>query len=339
MSNIEIVFTKDPKITGTQHTNYGVLGVIESKASVSKSNIIAPPYAFAIANARLHKSDVQNNWFDVNSEFVYLRANKDYSASIRKGKTYGALIINGSLFSNNVKKTKDFILGKGGTNKQQGLRNGSSPLNYSHKNKLFGENIIFAYKNGSHKWQNFTPLTLNSFMEAQKSDIFLKENPFYVVFLEENDLNNNPRQLVSIKDAYSSKTDIVQAGKDIVWSSMLDNQIKKRCTNQNIGLITLDEDSGRTGSVYGPCSGFTFNNINISGRSAGIAPEALDALVNLIPSLEKKQISIDALALRKMDEIYRDIVSGSTQNQLNNFEYRLNMEKEMITAYLKATNK
>ena len=337
MSSKEIVFTKDPRITGTMHPRSGDDGVIESRKSVSKNNIIAPPYAFAISKARSHEGDAQNNWFDTNSEFVYLRAHEDYSDTIRKGKTYGALIINASLFSNDIKRTKDLILRKGGLNKKQGLRNNSIPLNYSHKNKLFGENIVFAYKNGLHEWQNFTPFTLDTFMEAQKSDTFLKENPFYVIFLDENDLNNNARRLVSIKNAYSSQTDIVQAGKNIIWSGMLHNQIKKGYDNQRIGLITLDEDSGRVGTVSNHNGGFNFIDINYFGRSSGIAPEALDALVNLIPSL-KEHISIDTIALQKMDEVYWKITSNSTQNQLNNPKYRLKMERDMIATYLKSTN-
>ncbi len=281
----EQIIIKNPNIVLTPAYKEGSAGVGESiKAINSIPNIIrARPYEVAIARGLNPANDsLWSQWFDLDEEQLRVTAIKSYDG-IKQGD-HRLFLVGCSSFSHDTDAMTAFVKGEGvldGKN-NVGLTNYSIPLSQTNQvDKLLGDGVVYVTgTNGSSQEQKVSILTYNQFFEASKEKDFLLKNQFYVVQFSEQDIQAMGSDYKDITgfEVRNHQPSIVRSGSNQIWQSLLNGGEERGYSNFYVGTPNLNENSGRVGFLAND-HGFNALNINYHGRSVGVAPEALDALV------------------------------------------------------------
>jgi len=347
----KVAVGKEEGLEATSYNMYGIHSLEEILNKMNPGEDVMPPYAFAMDKTLFVESQKCKDWKEeekysvqklfnnTNAEYIKLEADKNYSNNIKQGKIYGALIVNGSLFSRDSMRTNKFQeeskkefdymqtkeFKKKSYEEQNEIeckrRKKGVPLTSEDKEKLFGKNIIFSNQDGKSDWYKFKPYTLDEYIEAQKDPNHLQKNKSYVVFLTEEEIAENSREHVGtinkLQNAYESKTDIVLAGTEQLLRSMIDISCEERTgmwgfyTSYEYGLNELNIDQGHIIHQQDRDGSFRNHKPSLNIGLIGIKPEILDELVN---TYKKHLDKIPPKTLRK--EI-SDIIRYSSGEQYN----------------------
>ncbi len=283
------IILKNPNIVLTAVNKKDSLGVVESiRAINSTPNIIrARPYELAMARGlNPTNNSLWNQWFNSNEEQLRVTATKSYEG-IKRGD-HRLLLIGCSSFSQDTEAMIAFGKGEGVLDgrKKVGLTNYNLPLSQTKQvDKLLGEGIVYVTgADSSVKEQKTNIMTYDQFFEVSKEKYFLLKNQFYVVSFLEKDIQAMKSNYIDIDDfkVRNHQPSIVHSGGNSNWQLLLNSAEKRGYSEFYIGNPDLDKNSGCMGFLYGYNNGFSAYNVNGNGRSVGISPKSLDALVKNI---------------------------------------------------------
>lgn len=281
----EILLT-EPNVKLTPFYKSGSTGVADSIEAVQKASdmIRLPPYGLVIARAVSPKTDaLWNQWYDLDEEQIRVSATKSYDG-ISQGE-HRLFLVGSSSFSHDPESIRAFVKGKGVLDgkKEVGLTNYSVPLSQGQVDRVLGDKIVYVTGvDGKPQERNVDSImSYDQFLEASADKGFLADNGFYVVQFPEAKIQDMNSDYLSIgsSDVRNHPTSIVRSGGKVNWQVMLSNAEDKGWSSFYVGNPDLDQNSGRVGILSSPSSGFHANHVNNHGRSLGVAPEALDALV------------------------------------------------------------
>lgn len=284
--NFTVTFLEDPKIEGTAFSRSGNEGLADSIASVQNGYIRASPAFLSIARVLNPGNDEMWIWFDSNAELAHPSAAKDYGA-VKSGDSPYVFIVNGQTFSHYPDNLIQSIRGDGA-----GLVSNSVPLSAGYADRVFGDNVVWAFKDGKTQEAVVPLFTLDQFYQSQKDPDFLRQHPAYMVLMTEHEaqgyrhnrefnLKTDGRTFTPDARLVAHAPSYILSGTTDVWNCLLAVSARVRGISQfYASMPVLPKNSGRVSVVLGEGNGFDFCNTEGNGRSVGVRPEALDALVS-----------------------------------------------------------
>jgi hypothetical protein len=265
----------------------GSTGVADSIEAVQEASglIRLPSYGVAIARALDSQNDaLWTSWHDLDAEQIRATATKNYDG-VLKGD-HRLFLVGASAFSQDPKAIRSFIEGKGSLDGKEkvGLTNYSVPLSQTGQiDRLLGDRVV--YVTGADGVPNEKTvdriMTYDQFREASQDKDFLADHHFYVVQFSEQNIPVMKSGYLPIesRDVLEHPTSIVLSGGARIWQAMLNAGEGRGFTNFYVGNPDLDQNSGRVVIAYHNHHGFDAPEMDDDGGSLGVAPEALDALV------------------------------------------------------------
>ncbi|MFH1316014.1 MAG: hypothetical protein ABII01_00690 [Candidatus Woesearchaeota archaeon] len=306
MSNEDFTVTllEDPRVEGTAFPRSGNEGLVKSIAAVPEGK--ARPASTHITMARIltPSNDGLWRWFDVNGELAHVTASKDYDVA-KSGETPYVLVVNGQTFSHDPDAMLKYVQGKGELDgrKKVGLVDRSVPLSTAYADRVLGERVVWAVKDGKIQETQVPIFTVAQYNEAQRDIEFLRQNPtFIAVLTEEQAQQYRHNESLRLREGgvYSPDERLVQhvpshmqAGTKDVWESLL--RVAANDRNYDTfyaGLPNLAKDSGRVAFADSDYFGFNFVSTDFDGCFVGVAPEALDALVKTFIDLSEPSMRL-----------------------------------------------
>lgn len=290
---LEIIELSNPKINLYSKYIKGDNGLIETiKAIHSTKDLVRAIPAVPILARTLNpeNEELAEEWYDLNAEILRIIADKPFKIAEGKQMPEGKYIIYNvgcSTFSHDINKMELFVnrIGKLNSETCVGLNdNYSIPLSKNQINCLLGDkvtNIVDAY--GKVQEQNAEIWTFNQFNEAQKNKKFLLNNPFYTVLfpIDEASAMNHGYEAINSDSVIKHKPSRVLAGGDNIWKKFLDvSQNKGRYSMFHVGVPNLAPNRGGIISLNTDYEGFDCNAMVDDRQSLGIAPNALEKLLN-----------------------------------------------------------
>lgn len=299
-NDFTVPLLENPKVEGTAFPRSGSEGLSKSIAAVPDGWVRPASTHISIARILTPGNEDLWRWFDVNGEGARVRTEKSYDG-IEPGTHY-LLIVNGQTFSRDPDAMLKYVQSKGELDGKQnvGLISNSVPLSAAYADRVLGERVVWAVKDGKIQEIAVPVFTPDQYREAQQDINFLQQYPTFIgVFTEEQAQeyrHNDGLNLRNDHGVFSPDPKLaghvpshMQAGTKDVWDRLLKVTADDRGYDTfYAGMPELAENSGRV--VFADCDnlGFYFNDIGDDGCSVGVkAPEALDALVSQFIALRE----------------------------------------------------
>lgn len=287
-------------VRGTPFFRKGATGVADSIQAVEEAAVVrAPAYWLAqgrIAAVRDARSRgnvklaleevVWSDWHNALGDTDVFATEKEYQG-FKKG-VFVADIVNGTVFSHDHQRIRDSVLNRNGLQ----LQNGAVRLTSQDADMLFGEGMVYGWKDGKMQPVKATLYRSGAeFLEASADPHFLDQDPVYAVIRPIEEAQHEP----SGYQAVSAQLDniglaIRLGGKRMVRELLVDEEGKQHFGWSTFGShhrdYAADIHSGRVVVVDAHSGGVgSLSLVSYFGRPVGVAPEALDARAKIVAPL------------------------------------------------------
>lgn len=243
------------------------LDVVNESRREEDSFVISPLTTshFAIIKALSLESKFQDiGGFDLNTEYMVVQLDKNYSNNLKNQDVVGVLNIGGTAFSHETDNIIQHI-------KNNSLKENSIPITSKHKDLVFGDKMLRVVGQKETDFKKVEQYTLSEAVAEIAINGHLPFDKAFSVIFSLDELKANRRRSVSFSDARDSLVEIIMSGAPEIWDGYLQNQENRGFTYQEIGLPKLRINSGRGVSVFTTLSGFTSFKVNRRGFYIGVS--------------------------------------------------------------------